>query len=86
MTRAEELLSRKVQARWWSASINRKRDQTGIAHVVHGGGTLCGARPFDMGGSYASAAETGCQECRRCRAILDKTDSLVNTGRTEYVA
>lgn len=85
MGRATELLNRKVQVRWWSASINRHRDQTGIAHVVHGGGTLCGARPFDMGGSYSTASATGCQECRRCRAILDKTDSLVNTGRTEYV-
>ena len=32
---------------------------------------LCGAQPFDMGGSYPSAAATGCHECRRCRAMLD---------------
>lgn len=82
MTRAQELLNRKVQARWWAASMDRRRNQTGIAHVVHNGATLCGAKPFDTGGSFASAAETGCHECRRCRAILDKTATLTTTGRS----
>ncbi len=84
MGRATELLNRVIKPRWWAASINRHRDQTGIAHVVHNGGTLCGAKPFDTGGSFRSAEATGCQECRRCRAIVNKADSLTVTGRTEY--
>lgn len=86
MSRAVDLMNRLVKPRWWAASINRRRDQTGIAHVVLNGGTLCGAKPFDTGGSYASAAATGCQECRRCRAILNKADSLTVTGRIEHDA
>lgn len=76
MPAARDLQQRKVKRLWWSASLNRWRDQTGIAHVVHGGGTLCGARPFSMGGSYTSAAETGCQECKRCRKLVDKAATL----------
>ena len=34
--------------------------------VSHGDAAL-----IDMGGSYPSAAATGCHECRRCRAMLD---------------
>ena len=41
------LANRVTQALWWAASLNRFHDQTGIAHVVHDGGTLCGASPFD---------------------------------------
>lgn len=76
MSRHQELARREVQAVWWAASMTRHRDQTGIAHALHRGTTLCGARPFDMGGSYASAAATGCQECRRCRKIIDKAATL----------
>lgn len=72
MSKTQELGARATKTLWWAASINRYRDQTGIAHVVHGGAALCGARPFGMGGSYASAEATGCQECRRCRHIVNK--------------
>ena len=76
------LANRITQALWWAASLNRYHDQTGIAHVVHDGGTLCGARPFDMGGSFSSAAATGCHECRRCRAIINRTANNTVTKRT----
>ena len=69
-SRRKELAARLARI-WWAASMNRWRDQTGIAHVVHDGGALCGAQPFDMGGSYPNAAATGCHECRRCRTMLD---------------
>ena len=69
-SRRKELAARLARI-WWAASMSRWRDQTGIAHVVHDGGALCGAKPFSTGGSYPSATATGCTECRRCRAMLD---------------
>lgn len=69
-SRRQELANRLARI-WWAASMSRFRDQTGIAHVVHDGGALCGAKPFSMGGSFPSAKATGCNECRRCRTILN---------------
>lgn len=82
-SRTQELAERNTPV-WWAAAINRWHDQTGVAHIVHEGGALCGARPFSLGGSYPSAKATGCQECRRCRAILNRVSSSSNTvtGRT----
>ena len=57
---------------WWAPSVNRFRDQTGIAHAVWSGGALCGARAFSCGGSFRSAKAAGAQECQRCRVIIDK--------------
>lgn len=76
------LANRITQALWWAASLNRYHDQTGIAHVVHDGGALCGARPFSMGGSFQSAEATGCLECRRCRDIINRTSNNTVTKRT----
>lgn len=76
--RAKELANR-LAGIWWAASMNRWRDQTGIAHVVHDGGALCGAKPFSMGGSYPSAEATGCKECKRCRNILTEVINYANS-------
>lgn len=82
-SRHKELQQRLKEGRptWWAPSVNRQSDQTGIAHVVHDGGALCGARPFSMGGSFPSPAHAGCHECKRCRKIIDEAAAAV-TGRT----
>ena len=67
--RVKELRERLTKGIWWAPAMNRWRDQTGIAHVVHDGGALCGARPFDTGGSFASARDAGCNPCRRCLGL-----------------
>ena len=68
----QELAARQTKGIWWTPAINRWHDQTGIAHAVHNGGLLCGARPFSTGGSFETAAAGGAKECRRCRAIIDR--------------
>lgn len=60
---------------WWAPAINRWHDQTGVAHVVYEGGSLCGANPYSTGGSYRSVAETGAKACRRCQKIIDEVFS-----------
>lgn len=76
MKKSEQLRLRLAQPNnpgiWWTPSMNRLHDQTGVSHIVHGGGCLCGARPYSSGGSFRTALEVGTHECRRCRAILDE--------------
>lgn len=56
---------------YWAASKPRWADQTGTAHVIYNGATLCGARPYSMGGSFHTARAAGCHECKRCVAIIN---------------
>lgn len=79
----QELAERQTKGIWWAPAMNRWRDQTGVAHVVHNGGMLCGARPFSCGGSFETAAAAGAQECKRCRAILDRAEKHNPTIRSE---
>ena len=71
--KARELAERQTKTHWWAPAVNRWRDQTGIAHVVHGGGMLCGARPYTCGGSFATPEETGARACKRCKAIIERS-------------
>lgn len=79
----QELAERQTQGIWWAPAMNRWHDQTGVAHVVHNNGMLCGARPYSCGGSFQSAAEAGAKECQRCRAILDRAATHTPTGGTQ---
>lgn len=65
-----QLANRITKAIWWSPSLDRDGELTGVAHAIHDGVTLCGAKPFDMGPSYAFAIEADCRECKRCRHII----------------
>ena len=60
---------------WWTPSLNRWHDQTGVAHAVHDGGAMCGSKPYSTGGSFRTAEAAGareCRRCRRCRHIIDE--------------
>lgn len=63
---------------WWTASMDRWHNQTGVAHIVHNHGALCGSKPFSTGGSYSSAESTGARECRRCRHTLNEVIDHAN--------
>ena len=57
----------------WQAAINKWRDQSGSAHVTFDEkGPACGARPFTLGGAYATLEETGSPTCGRCLRILNR--------------
>lgn len=77
-------LAERTSGIWWAPAMNRYSDQTGVAHAVHGGGALCGAKPYSMGGSFRTAEEAGCHECKRCQAIIHRAKSALVTNTTYY--
>lgn len=70
MARSDDLAERMVKTLWWSPALRRSHQQTGIAHVVHGGGTLCGARPYTQGASFRTPEKAGARACQRCSKIV----------------
>ena len=56
----------------WQPSLNKWHDQAGMAHITFGQkGPACGARPYALGGAFATPGETGSPTCRRCKRIED---------------
>lgn len=71
---------RQLQKRWaylktgiyWAAGMNRYHESTHTAHIVFRGGALCGAHPHALSGSFPTAAEAGCRECKNCRGMIER--------------
>lgn len=72
--RSSELLNRLTKSIWWAPAESRSGDSTGVAHAIHHGSALCGARPYTMGSSVEFAIQAGCRECIRCRSIIKKVE------------